>query len=179
MDPLKEYLIPFYGLKDGNHSYAYELKQSFFETFPHSEITEANIVAKIELMKRPDMLTLDFVLEGTAKLICDRCGEEYDQVIEGDRQLVVNLNADHYDDEDDLVALPASTHEINIAQWLYEFVTLLIPARRVHHDKPDGSPGCDPEMLARLDELRVHIEEDKKEEKDPRWDALKNLKFDQ
>lgn len=179
MKALKEYEIPFSGLKDGSHSYTFELTRTFFEAFPYGEIENGKVDAQLELFKRPDMLTLDFTLNGVAELICDRCGELYNQPVKGKRQLVVNLNADSYNDEDDLITLPASAHSIDTAHWFYEFVMLLLPARRVHPDNADGTSGCDPEMLARINELAAPETPDQSdEETDPRWNALKNMKFD-
>lgn len=180
MKALKEFEIPFSGLKDGSHSYTFELGNTFFEAFPYGEIESGKVDAQLELFKRPDMLTLDFTLKGEVELICDRCGELYNQPISGKRQLVVNLNANSYNDEDDLITLPASAHSIDTAHWFYEFVTLLLPARRVHPENADGTSGCDPDMIARIEELAAPDttpgEDD--EPSDPRWDALKNLKLD-
>lgn len=179
MKALKEFEIPFSGLKDGNHSYTFELGNAFFEAFPYGETESGMVDAQLELFKRPDMLTLDFTLTGEVELICDRCGELYNQVISGKRQLIVNLNADSYNDEDDLITLPASAHSIDIAHWFYEFVMLLLPAKRVHPDNEDGTSGCDPEMLAKIEELAApELPPPGDEHTDPRWDALKNLKLD-
>lgn len=180
MKALKEFEISFSGLKDGNHSYTFELNRSFFESFPYSETENGKVAVQLELFKRPDMLTLDFDLAGEVELLCDRCGELYNQSISGERQLVVNLNADTYNDEDDLITLEAGAHSIDTAHWLYEFVTLMLPARRVHPEMADGTSGCDPEMLAQLAALAAPEppEHPEDEPSDSRWDALKNMKFD-
>ncbi|MCU0435583.1 MAG: DUF177 domain-containing protein [Bacteroidia bacterium] len=180
MKALKEFEIPFSGLKDGNHSYTFELDRSFFEAFPYGETENGKVDAQLELFKRPDMLTLDFTLKGEVELICDRCGELYSQPVYGKRQLVVNLNADSYNDEDDLITLPASAHSIDTAHWFYEFVMLLLPAKRVHPNNANGTSGCDPEMLARINQLAAPETppQSDDDDTDPRWDALKNLKFD-
>jgi uncharacterized protein len=179
MKALKEFEIPFSGLKDGNHSYTFELGNAFFEAFPYGETENGKVDTRLELFKRPDMLTLDFTLTGEVELICDRCGEQYNQAISGKQQLIVNLNADSYNDEDDLITLPASAHSIDTAHWFYEFVMLLLPAKRVHPDQANGTSGCDPEMLAKIEELAAPETPPASDEpSDPRWDALKNLKLD-
>ena len=69
----------------------------------------------------------------------------------------------------DLV-LPESAFEIDLSQWLYEYVAVRIPMQHIH---PDGA--CNPEVTKYI------IEEKEEQEKsdneiDPRWEALKKLK---
>ncbi len=45
----------------------------------------------------------------------------------------------------------------------------------MHEDDENGNSTCDPQVLAKLEELSQKEEE---KESDPRWDALKNLKLD-
>lgn len=175
----KEFVIPFIGLKDGHHEYRLEVTDAFFEAFPYSEIHKAAVAVTVEMIKRPQMLTFDITLNGVVGLPCDRCGNGYRQDVEGQFQLVINLNGDTFNDEDDLISLPPGAHEIDLSQYVYEYLTLLLPSRRVCGEPPDPTKGdCDPEILAKLDELKPgEHEEEAPGETDPRWDALKNLKF--
>lgn len=184
MGSLKEFVIPFIGLKDGSHEFGFEVNDSFFEAFPYSEIHKGKIRVKTEMVKRPHMLTFDVRMEGESELPCDRCGNSYRQDINGEWQLVVKLNADSFNDEDDLISLPAGAHEFDLSQYIYEYIVLLLPSRRVCGEIPDPSRGnCDPEILKQLEKLDPGHEEEEEEEEpksesDPRWDSLKNIKFD-
>ncbi|HET6990455.1 MAG TPA: YceD family protein, partial [Bacteroidia bacterium] len=77
-----------------------------------------------------------------------------------------------------------SVHALDLSQYLYEYITLLLPSRKVCGGNPEGSNQCDPEMIEKLEELNpdnYREEGDSEEEEkptDPRWDSLKNLKFD-
>lgn len=185
MGGLKEYIIPFIGLKDGSHEFSFRVNDAFFEEFPDSEIKKADIRINAEMIKRPHMLSFDVRMEGQASLPCDRCGNDYREDIRGNWQLVISLNADAFNDEDDLISLPAGAHEFDLAQYIYEYVNLLLPSRRVCGDPPDPKRGnCDPDIIAQLEKLAPGTETDTESpaaedpESDPRWDALKNIKFD-
>ena len=174
MGKLKDFIIPFVGLKDGSHEYRFVMDRSFFEHFSSSEVREGKVSANVMMVKRPHMLTFEIILDGEVELPCDRCGNDYRQPIKGIFNLVVNVNGDSFNDEDDLVSIPSGEHEFDLAQYIYEYVMLGIPARRIC-DNATKRKGCDPEVLAKLNELNTSSEEEKTS--DPRWDALKNIKF--
>lgn len=184
MGGLKEFKIPFTSLRDGSHEYKFEIVDSFFKVFPFSEINKGKIHINVELVKHAQIMTLKIRMNGEVELVCDRCGNDYRQALEGERTLVVHLNADSFEDEDDLISLPESVHALDLSQYLYEYITLLIPARRVCGGNPEGSNECDPEMIAKLEKLNPdnyregNNKKKEKKEIDPRWDSLKNLKFD-
>ena len=183
MGKRKGFSIPFSSLKDGSHSFKFEVTDSFFEAFPFSEIKKGKVKIEVELQKHFNILTLDIKMKGEAELICDRCGNDYFQPIEGQRKLVVHLNADHFEDEDDLISLPESKHELDLSQYLYEYISLLVPSKRVCGGNVKGSSKCDQEMIAQLEKLNPDsyreasdVDENKKTS-DPRWDSLKDIKF--
>jgi uncharacterized metal-binding protein YceD (DUF177 family) len=184
MNSLKEFIIPFSGLKEGNHEFEFGINDSFFDNFPESEIKQGSLHAKALMVKRTQMLTFDIELKGEAKIPCDRCGNEYRQTIEGQWQIVVKLEAEQFNDEDDLISLPSGAYQFDISQYLYEYISLLIPYRRVCAETPDPSKGnCDPEILEKLGNLSANTEEEEETDdndstSDPRWNSLRNMKFD-
>ncbi len=184
MSGLKEFSIPFTGLSDGSHEYRFVVTNTFFEAFPYSEIKKGNVQVDVTLVRHSLMLTLDIRIKGEVELTCDRCTSEYMQPVEGQYRLVVNLNAERFEDEDDLISLPESAHELDLAKYLYEYITLLVPSRRVCGGNPDAPDGCDPETISTLEKLKPgkvtkkKEKEEEPEETDPRWDSLKNIKFD-
>lgn len=182
MGGMKDFIIPFIGLKDGSHEFGFEVNDTFFEAFPHSETQKGKIRVKAVMIKHSHMLTFDLTLNGEVELPCDRCGNTYRQDLQGEWQLVVKLNADSFNDEDDLISLPAGAHEFDLSQYLYEYITLLVPSRRVCGEIPNPERGdCDPDVIEQLNKLspaQEEEEEEKPSESDPRWDSLRNIKFD-
>lgn len=179
MGKLKGFKIPFTSLKDDSHNFRFEVTDSFFEAFPYSEVKKGKVEVNVDLVKHFNIMTLDIHMDGEVEVNCDRCGNDYFQHIEGDRKLVVHINADSFEDEDDLISLPESVHELDLSQYLYEYITLLIPSKRVCGGNPEGSNQCDPEVIEKLEQLKTGSDVGESEKPvDPRWDSLKNIKFD-
>lgn len=173
MAKLKELLIPFSGMKEGDYSFSFELDKTFFESLEFSEIEKGNIKVEVNMERRQHLLNLDITINGTVELVCDRCGNTYDQPIEDKRNVVVNLNADHFEDEDDLISIPQSQNDFDLTQYIYEYIVLAIPAKLVCPE----NIGCDPDVIQKLNQLQPGEESDNNDTiTDPRWDALKNLK---
>ena len=53
---IKEFLIPFVGLKIGKHFFDFEINSSFFDAFEYSPIQNGVLNAKLELDKKETML---------------------------------------------------------------------------------------------------------------------------
>lgn len=166
------YLISFSGLKDGEHKFDYLIDDAFFKNRDYSEVKSARIETDVLMTKSTNLLVFDVKMEGTIQVECDRCGDEFPFPVWGERKLIVSLTNDRFDEGDDIVSIPLESSEIDITQYLYEYIILLLPQRRIHPDKEDGSSGCNPEAIKMLDRLSAR-EDDKS---DPRWDALKNIK---
>jgi uncharacterized metal-binding protein YceD (DUF177 family) len=94
--------------------------------------------------------------------------------ISNEQTLFVKMGETPGEVEDDVLMIGRDDHEIEVGQYLYEFIILALPYQRVHPDDPEGNPACNPEMLNRLNAHRAR-ESDDKEETDPRWDALKGI----
>ena len=56
---MKEFLIPFRGLKQGRHQFEHEIDNAFFESFGYDEFNGANIKVLATLLKTSTMMELD------------------------------------------------------------------------------------------------------------------------
>ena len=81
MMKLKEYFIPFSGLKLGKHEFVYEIDNAFFESFEYQEFNGASIHITAILEKMSNMMELEIKAEGTVNVDCDLTGEPFDQPI--------------------------------------------------------------------------------------------------
>lgn len=167
------YIIPFVGLKDGEHRFDYVIEDDFFKDREYSEVKQARIHTQVILTKAPNLLVFDIKMEGTINVPCDRCGDPFDFPVWGERKFIVSLTNDKFEDGDDIVSLSLEASEIDISQNLYEYIILLLPPRRIHPNKEDGTSGCNPNALKILNKFSPNEEE---QATDPRWDALKKIK---
>lgn len=172
MKGLKDFKIPFVGLKDGNHLFEYQIDNTFFEAFNYNEFTNSNVKVNLDFAKKSTLLELSFTAKGSVHIPCDITYEFFDLEIESNLNLLVKFGSEFNNDNDEILILPHNAFEIDIAQYIYEMIVLAIPSKRVHPDVLNGTMKS--EALKKLEQLRVK-EIKKTEETDPRWDKLKDL----
>jgi len=172
MKKLKDYNISFIGLKDGEHQFEYEIDNSFFELFDYTELNDTALKTTVDLVKRPNMLTLQFKALGSVGVNCDVSNEPYQETIDSELKLVVKFGDSLNDDNEELLIVPHNTYELNVAHYIYEMLIFAIPTKRVHPGVLDGT--LKSEILDKLRELEPKINEEV-EEVDPRWNKLKGL----
>jgi uncharacterized metal-binding protein YceD (DUF177 family) len=179
MKDLKEFTIPFVGLKLGKHQFDFELKKAFFEHFEYDEFDDADINLEVLLEKKNTFLEFTLAYQGFVNVACDVTNELYNQPISGDYKFVVNFGDEYNDDNEDLLVIPHGSYEVNIQQFIYESIVLAVPLRRVHPGIEDGSLESD--ILEKLEELSPNASDEEEledNEVDPRWDTLKKLLTD-
>jgi uncharacterized metal-binding protein YceD (DUF177 family) len=171
---LKNYTIPFKGLRDGTHIFDFEVDNKFFEQFEHSEIENGKFSVVVKLEKNATFLALDFITKGIIELECDRCLEKFDMKIESEDRIIAKFGEEIFDSRyigEELQEISHQQSELNVAQNIYEFIHLHLPYKRVHPDNKQGKPTCNPEILKSLGKYITYEEH----EPDPRWDKLKGL----
>lgn len=180
MKDLKEFTIPFVGLKLGKHQFNFELKKAFFEHFEYDDFNDAAINLDVQLEKMSTLLEFTLTYNGTVNVACDITNEPYDQQVSGTYTFVVKFGEEYNDENEDLLILPHGSFEVNIQQYIYESIVLAMPLRRIHPGIEDGTLKSD--ILDKLEELSPKAIDDKEAPEDndidPRWDSLKKLLTD-
>lgn len=163
---LSEYNIKFEGLKQGVHSFEYTVDNAFFEKFDAFEFDKSSIKVDLEFKKQSTMLVLVFTFSGEITVPCDRCLDDVDVDVYGEEKLVVKFGNEDYDQSDEILILPIHEYELNVANYIYEFINVNLPQKRVHFEGL-----CNQEVIDELDKI------EKKEEinDDPRWSMLKDI----
>lgn len=170
-----KYNIEFKGLSEGPHEFDFKINNKFFEHFEGSLVEKGEVKTDVLLIKRSTFIKIHLKINGWVELICDRCLETYEQEITNEAELFVKFGEESFEDDENVIWVLPEEHAINLAQPIYEYVSLGIPMRHIHPKNKNGKRECDPEMLKKLKKFKYsNIEE--KESTDPRWDALKNLR---
>lgn len=177
MKALKQFSIPFTGLKLGLHQFEFEVDKSFFDAFEYSLVKDGALKIMVELDKQETMLLLNFHITGTIQLNCDKCLSAFAQPIEiKERQIVKFAEDDLESDDLEIIVLNRKESEIDISEMIYEFINVAIPYVNNCEQAGQGQ-SCDPEMIATLEKLASgNAIEDNEQTDDPRWAALKKLK---
>lgn len=172
MKDLKEFIIPFVGLKEGEHLFEYSIDNKFFDAYNFEEYNSSKVKVHLTFVKKSTLFELHFKALGAVEVPCDITNELYYQNIEADLNLVIKFGPEFNDDNDEILILPHEAYQVNISQYIYEMIVLAVPNKRIHPKVLDGT--MESEALNKLKELEVK-EEKSVETTDPRWDKLKDL----
>ena len=182
MKELSKYNIDIYGLEDKQYDYDIESGDAFFEELDQDLIERGHFKTHIELNKSATMIQLHFHTEGSVELICDRSLEPFEEPVISDERLILKFGDHNEELSDEIEIINRNTNRINIARYVFEFIALSLPVKKIHPDLRTGddeviSPDDDEVILVYSSEAAEDDEDKEAEEKiDPRWEALKKLK---
>lgn len=173
----RPFVISFAGLKIGKHEYAYEIGKSFFDEYEYAAIDDADVQVKIILDKKETMLIMEFFVVGKLSTTCDRCMDPLELKIDADYKQIFKFGHEISDDET-LTVLHPDEYEIDVKNFIYEFIIVSLPSKVVH---PKGE--CNEEMMATMEKYTVNLndddeyddEEDDDDDDESPWSILKDL----
>ena len=172
MEKVSAFLIPFVGLKDGVHHFDFTVTNEFFEGYDFLDFKKADVKVTLVFEKKITMLNLDFKASGKVNVPCDLSNEPFDLSISSDYHLVVKFGDTDNRNEDEILILPHGSHQIDVANYIYEMIVLSIPQKKVHPGIKNGTLKSDVlEKLKDLDPQKNPF----LDKIDPRWDKLKDL----
>ena len=93
--------------------------------------------------------------------------------IEAEESLVIK-HGDPSESTDEILVIPEGQDEFDVSQYLYEYIALALPARRVPCELDAEKFICDYDVLDKLKDLAP---EEHKEPNNPMWDQLNKIKF--
>ncbi len=174
MNHLSKFSIPLNGIQDGLNEFNFLVDDSFFDSFDHSLIHKGIVRLKVLINRNDEIMHLRFLFSGIIELECDRCLEIFSMPVESEDHLIVKIK-EHSEESDleEVIIISKHDHHLALASHIYDYLSVRLPYRKIHPEKDDGSSGCDPEALKRIENLTRHEEN----HHDPRWDALKKIKI--
>ena len=110
----------------------YELEAAFFGLFENSLLERGKLTAKVRVNKPPTNIQLLFSIKGGVELVCDRSLEPFDYPIQLEKKVDFKLGHEHKELDENLYMIEQHAPTINIAQHLYDFVSLAIPMKKIH-----------------------------------------------
>ncbi|MBQ8270360.1 MAG: DUF177 domain-containing protein [Bacteroidaceae bacterium] len=176
MGRFDKYNIDLKGLKTEPLVLEFNLDNAFFADIEGEEFQKGAVKAQVTARKNRDVFDFTFALAGAVIVSCDRCLDDLEIEVETENSLRVKFGSD-YADDGDTVVVPEQDGDLNIAWYLYEFIALSLPMKRVH------APGkCNREMTGKLDK-HSHggvsaCDDAGTDDIDPRWESLKNIQIE-
>lgn len=168
-----KYVIPFKGLKTGIHKFEFDINKEFFEPFSNAEINEASCRVEVELNKQSSILELSIHIKGYVEIPCDRCLEYFQLPRDILETLYVKFSDTEVVESDNIIIIPEKEHELDLTQFIYEYIMLSLTYESVHPEEKDGISTCNPDIIKQLDEYSRGKENI--QDTDPRWNQLKSL----
>ncbi len=174
MKAFKEDGVALLKLKDGSHSYRFEIDQSFFEHFENSSLKKGHVKVELNLERNDQVFQSTLKLQGDVEVSCDNCLNEIPFPVDYHLDFVIKLtDVPQEDDEDrEVYYVVKSEGQFFLSSHIYDAIYLALPIRKVCED-PGNLPICNMQVFSKMDEL--DDEEDSDQGTDPRWDKLKDL----
>ncbi len=161
------------------HTFEFRLNDSFFMLFEDSLIQKGLVTVDVKFEKTPLLIRMNFILNGIVELVCDRSLDTFEQPISSENVLLFKFSEEEGEITEEIIGIKRETIKINIAQYIYEFINLEIPIKKLHPRFPKDEDQNESETLL------IYSTDKEDEEKgesptedliDPRWLALKSLK---
>ena len=171
-----QYIIQFGGLPVGLHDFEFDVTDAFFKSIENSEIEKADIQVAATLTKQNNLLQMHLSISGTIGVECDRCLKYFDFPIDAEGDLVIKHGKPE-ESTDEILVIPEGHEEFDVSHYLYEYIILAIPARRVPCELDETSFKCDYETLDKLNNLVTDSDEESSSPQNPMWEKLNKIKF--
>ena len=161
------------------YKFNFVLEDEFFECVDGPEVRQGKVNVSLNVVRASTTFELDFKIEGVVTVTCDRCLDEMEIPIETINRLVVTFGEMYAETSDEQIIVSEEEGFINVAWYMYEFIALAIPMKRVH-----DTGKCNEVMASKLQEVCVDNTtetdqflnpEDDNRPVDPRWNVLRDL----
>lgn len=171
-------IVQFSGLKPGVYTFQFVLNDSFFSDYKNEKILGGEVVFDVKLEKKERLMMFFFAYSGEVRTTCDRCLEEMLWPVSGEQSLCVKFSDTEKSYDEDVIFLPENAFQIDLGQWMYEYVAVAMPIQCVHPDDEEGHSTCNPEMMSFITERDEGsgAGESQDDSVDPRWEALRQLR---
>ena len=180
MNALRAYDINIVGLENKRYEYDFTSDRAFFDALEQDLISTGHVRTPLTLDKSETMIRLDFHITGTVEQTCDRSLDCYDQPVDT-RQMMLLKFGDHNEELSDAIELiERNTSTVNVARYIFEFLSLSLPMKRLHprfRDEDDADDESTGKLIYRTDpDDEASTDNDPNEPTiDPRWAALRKL----
>ncbi len=174
MGNLAEFGINIIGLEDKQYEFSYSINERFFGNFENSDLKRGDLTCKAILSKMSSFIRVTFHIKGWIELVCDRSLDPFQYPIQTEGQVIFKYGEEEIDLDDEESIISRNRKEINLAQSIYELISVAVPMKKLHPRYGTQEEGRD-ELIYSTQSGEPDIEK-KQGEIDPRWEALKKLK---
>ena len=155
------------------HRFDFELGGEFFKVYGADFVSGGEFGAEVILSKKETIIEAHIMIKGKARLVCDRSLEPFDYPLELDKKMIFKYGEEETELSDEIVVIRHDRATLDLGQYLYEFIVLEIPIKKLHpkfddHEEEDNEGKMVYSSTPDKDSGDKDI--------DPRWEQLKKLK---
>ncbi|GAB3177132.1 YceD family protein [Telluribacter humicola] len=186
MKELSKYNIDIYGLEDKRYVYDFESGDAFFEEMQQDVIQHGTFRAQVTLDKSATMVQLQFEINGSVELTCDRTLDPFDEPIDTQGRMILKFGDHDEELTEEIEIINRNTNRINVARYIFDFIVLSLPMKRLHPSIRNEEEGDEEDEFEALvytshsdnepDEEEITPDDEKEGDIDPRWEALRKLR---
>src|SRR5690606_39102521 len=177
MNPKQQFQLDIYKLSNKKHDYEFDISDKFFECFTDSFLKKGKLQVKLTLDKSESMIIADFVIKGSVELTCDRSLEEFDEEIDLEENLIFKYGSEFAEVSEDVITIPKDTHQLDVSQYVYEFIGLAVPMKKLHPKFREEEQQHEDDFLVYTTGSEADTGEEEPDTEASRiWEKLKNLR---
>src|SRR5436190_8564765 len=132
MKGLRSFGIEILKLETGKNYYEFDIESSFFGDFKDSFLEKGKLKASLMLDNSETLIQVNFVIDGYVELTCDRSLENFDYPISVNENLIFKFGDEFSELTEEIITIPRDLQTLNVAQYIYEFIGLAIPMKKLH-----------------------------------------------
>ncbi len=175
---LHEYDINIVGLENKRYEYDFTSDDAFFAALDQELIRKGHVQTHVVLDKSETMIRLDFHIIGTVEQVCDRSLDEYDEQVDTQQMMLLKFGDHNEELSDEIELIERNTATVNVARYIFEFISLSLPMKRLHPRFRAEEDEADDESDVKLIYSSGPVSDDESDDQpatDPRWAALRKL----
>lgn len=173
---LEAYRVNIVGLSNKAHYFNFELGAEFFRKYGTDLVSTGDFRVDVVLDKHETFIDAEFKIQGKVELTCDRSLEQFDFPIESTRKMLFKYGEKDEEITDEIMTISRDTVSLELGQFIYEFIALSIPLKKLHPRFQNDADDEDSEGKIVYSSSDEPTETNNGEEIDPRWNILKKLK---
>jgi uncharacterized protein len=172
---LKAFGVNIIGLSNKTHQIHYEFGDEFFAAYGTGLISKGHFNADVTLDKHETFIEATFKVTGHTNVICDRSLDPFDYPVDFKKKIVFKYGDTDEELSDEIVMIHRDTDTLELGQYIYEFIGLEIPIKKLH---PRYQQESDDDEAGKIIYTSGENTNDTENggDIDPRWEKLKKLK---
>ena len=170
--------IDIFNLQNKSYDFDFEVDDQFFQSFDDSLVNKGKVNIKVSLNKSETFIEINMQFKGAIELVCDRSLEKFEYPVTLNPNLIFKFGDEEKELDDFMMQITRDTLRIELAQYIYEFISLAIPMKKLHPRFADLDEDGDGLVYssAEADDDADKSDQGAEENVDPRWKKLIELK---